>query len=204
MTMAERSRWQTIRIIRKITLITNFWLNIYYYYTTCGLHARSPHARNPHARKIAIPKNLDYIYFKFSVVFQSLWGYNTTYMMAYDRVNEHTKSVLVQSNLNSSNTDVSFTMADSKLFSSPYELLLIATENKYLWKFSQFYHDIVCCVYSLESPHRGDSDDEAILMGTLNIPLFYRWSKSQNYRNLLPDLAPWLFKNMLQKSRYIW
>ena len=22
-----------------------------------------------------------------------------------------------------------------------------------------FYHEIVCCVYSLESPHRGDSNE---------------------------------------------
>ena len=70
----------------------------------------------------------------------------------------------IQSNLSSSNTDDSFTMADSNSFSSPYELLLLAKENKYLlifflWEIFWFYHEIVCCVYSLESPRRGDSNE---------------------------------------------
>ena len=44
----------------------------------------------------------------------------------------------VQSNLNSSNTDGSFIMANSNLFFflSPYEILLIDPKNKYLKKFS--------------------------------------------------------------------
>ena len=42
----------------------------------------------------------------------------------------------IQSNLNSSNTDGSFTMAYSNSFLSPYEILPIAQENKYLGKFS--------------------------------------------------------------------
>ena len=37
----------------------------------------------------------------------------------------------VQSNLNSLNTDGSFTMANSNSFLCPYEILLIAQENKY-------------------------------------------------------------------------
>ena len=41
----------------------------------------------------------------------------------------------VQSNLDSSNTDGSFTMANSNSFLSLYEILLIAQENKYLWNF---------------------------------------------------------------------
>ena len=44
----------------------------------------------------------------------------------------------VQSNLDGSNTDDSFTMAISNSFLSPYEILLIAQENKYLRKFSYF------------------------------------------------------------------
>ena len=44
----------------------------------------------------------------------------------------------IQSNLNSSNTDGSFTMANSNLFLSLYEILLLAQENKYLGKFSYF------------------------------------------------------------------
>ena len=44
----------------------------------------------------------------------------------------------LQSNLNSSNTDGSFTMANSDSFLSPYEILPIAQENKYLRKLSYF------------------------------------------------------------------
>ena len=65
----------------------------------------------------------------------------------------------IQSNFDGSNTDGSFTMANSNSFSSPYEILLIAQENKYLRIFFLFYREIVCCVYSLESPHRGDSNE---------------------------------------------
>ena len=40
-------------------------------------------------------------------------------------------------------------------FLSSYEILPIVQESRYLGK---FYHKIECCVYSLESPHRGDSN----------------------------------------------
>ena len=50
-------------------------------------------------------------------------------------------------------------MANSNSFLSLYEILPLAQENKYLGKFFLFYHEIVCCVYSLESPHRGDSNE---------------------------------------------
>ena len=40
------------------------------------------------------------------------------------------------SNLNSSNTDGSFTMANSNLFESPYENYPTAQENNYLVEFS--------------------------------------------------------------------
>ena len=45
--------------------------------------------------------------------------------------------VKIQSNLDS-NTDGSFTMANSNSFLSPYEIVAIAQENKYLRKFSYF------------------------------------------------------------------
>ena len=48
-----------------------------------------------------------------------------------------TLSILLQSNLDSSETG-SFTMANSNSFLSPYEILPIAQENKYLGKFSYF------------------------------------------------------------------
>ena len=69
--------------------------------------------------------------------------------------------MLIQYNLNGSNLDGSFTVDDSNSFFSPYKILLVAQENKYLGIFFSFlfYHGIVCCVYSLESPHRGDSNE---------------------------------------------
>ena len=48
------------------------------------------------------------------------------------------KKKIIQLNLTGSNTDGSFTMANSNLFLSPYEILPIAQENKYLRKFSYF------------------------------------------------------------------
>ena len=42
----------------------------------------------------------------------------------------------------------------------------------FMFFFFLFYHGIVCCVYSLESPHRGDSNEY-----TLNIQSLCRKSK---------------------------
>ena len=50
----------------------------------------------------------------------------------------NTKPLDIQSNLNSSNTDGSFTMANSNSFLSPYKFLQIAPDNKYLEKISYF------------------------------------------------------------------
>ena len=44
----------------------------------------------------------------------------------------------IQSNLDGSNTDGLFTMANSNSFLSPYEILRIAQENKYLRNFFYF------------------------------------------------------------------
>ena len=44
----------------------------------------------------------------------------------------------IQSNLDSSNTDGSFIMANLNSFLSPYVILPLAQENKYLGKFSYF------------------------------------------------------------------
>ena len=51
------------------------------------------------------------------------------------------------------NLDGSFTVDDSSSFLSPEEILSITQENKHFGIFKQiflFYHDSVCCVYSLE------------------------------------------------------
>ena len=45
---------------------------------------------------------------------------------------------LIQYNLKGSNTDGSFTLDDSNSFFSPYKILPIAQENKYLGIFSYF------------------------------------------------------------------
>ena len=74
----------------------------------------------------------------------------------------------LQSNLHSLNTDGSFTMANSNLFLSPYDIPPIAQENKYLRKFSYFIMKLyVVCTSKL--PHQGNSN-------THNIPLLDRRS----------------------------
>ena len=51
-------------------------------------------------------------------------------------------------------------MAKSNSFLSPYEILPIAQENKHLDKFYlSTYHKPLCCVYLLETPHRGDFNE---------------------------------------------
>ena len=73
-------------------------------------------------------------------------------------------------------------MANLNWFLSLYEILQIAEENKYSEIFFLFYHEIVCCVYSLESLHQGDSNEYTqhtiIVWKSENISL--------NYRYLLP------------------
>ena len=66
----------------------------------------------------------------------------------------------IQLNLNSSNTGGSFTMAVSN---SIFESLRNSSDTCSLRKeiFNDillFYHEIVCCVYSLESPYRSYSN----------------------------------------------
>ena len=75
----------------------------------------------------------------------------------YIHVYHFKASLKLQSNLDGPTTDGSFPMANSNSFLSPYEILPIAQENKYLRKFS--YREIVCSVYSLESSLRGNSNE---------------------------------------------
>ena len=54
----------------------------------------------------------------------------------------------IQSNLNGSNTDGSFTMANSNSFLSPNEIHPTAQENKYLEKFTYFIVKLyVVCIH---------------------------------------------------------
>ena len=52
----------------------------------------------------------------------------------------HNENPGIQNNLNGSNTDGSFTVDDSNSFFSPYKILPIALENKYLGIYFLFYH----------------------------------------------------------------
>ena len=79
-----------------------------------------------------------------------------------------TASRIIQSNLNSSNTDGSFTMANSNSFFE--SLLPIAQENKY--SISYFIMKLyVVCIHQ-------NRLIEAILMRTLNIPLLNQQSEN--------------------------
>ena len=91
-------------------------------------------------------------------------------------------------NLNSSNTDDSFTMANSNLIFESLRNSSASSRKQMFREIFLFYHEIVCCVYSLESPHRGDSNEYT--QHTTIVKEIKK--KSLNYRYLLPDLAPWL------------
>ena len=68
------------------------------------------------------------------------------------------KGITVE-HLNNSKPDGSFTMADSDLF---FESLRESSDSSIKQIFEEmllFYHEIACCMYSLESPHRGDSNE---------------------------------------------
>ena len=69
------------------------------------------------------------------------------------------KTSHIQSNLDSSNTDGSFTMTISNQLLSPYEFFSDSSRKQIFRGIFLFYHEIVCYVYSLESPHRGDSNE---------------------------------------------
>ena len=58
------------------------------------------------------------------------------------------KNTDIQYNLNGSNTDGSFTVDDSNSFFSPYKILPIAQENKYLEIFFYFITELyVLCTH---------------------------------------------------------
>ena len=64
----------------------------------------------------------------------------------------HYKKPYLQSNLNSSTTDSSFTMANSNSVLSPYEILPIDQENKYLRRLSYFVMKlyVVCTTLNVQ------------------------------------------------------
>ena len=50
-------------------------------------------------------------------------------------------------------------MVNFKTILCPYDILPIAQENKCLGEIILFYHEIIRCAHSLESPHGGDSNE---------------------------------------------
>ena len=66
---------------------------------------------------------------------------------------------LIQYNLNGSNTDGSFIVDESNSFFQSLQNPSNSSRKQIFNDFFLFYHAIVCCVYSLESPHRGDSNE---------------------------------------------
>ena len=67
--------------------------------------------------------------------------------------------VYIQSNLNSSNTDGSFTMANSNSFFEFLQNPSASSRKQIVREIFLLYHEIVCCVYSLELPQRGNSNE---------------------------------------------
>ena len=65
---------------------------------------------------------------------RTLQDLGTVLQEDWRRISNH-----IQSNFNSSNTDGSFTTANSNTVLSPYEILTIAQENKYLGFFVLFF-----------------------------------------------------------------
>ena len=76
-----------------------------------------------------------------------------------------------------------------KIFSFSPDLNSSDSSRKKIFKeIFLFYHEIICCVYSLESPPRSDSNEytqHTIIVQKIE-------TISLNYRHLLPDLAPLL------------
>ena len=76
----------------------------------------------------------------------------------YVKITNEVRMCCKTSNFEGSHTGSSLTEADSNPFLNPWEI------NKtnlleYLKDIFVFYHDSICCVYLLESPHRGDSNE---------------------------------------------
>ena len=83
------------------------------------------------------------------------------------------------------------------LFSVPTKFFQQLKKQIFNDFFFLFYHGIVCCVYSLELPHWGDSNEYT--QHTIIGKKIEKKKKKQkqkkkkqslNYRHLLPDLAP--------------
>ena len=90
----------------------------------------------------------------YSILYQDLIldvALRMTFVLKFFLKNVTTCMGQLQSNLDGSNTDGSFTMANSNVFES----LRNSSDSSRKQIFKEiflFYREIVCCVYSLESP----------------------------------------------------
>ena len=93
------------------------------------------------------------------MVISLLWALYISYTVKY---------IDIQTIYTDSNIDNSFNRYDANSFLSPYEILLIAEDNKYLRKFSYFITKlyVMCTLYKRFI--------EVILISTHNISLVYR------------------------------
>ena len=66
---------------------------------------------------------------------------------------------MIQSNLDGWNTDGLFTMANSNLVFESQQNSPDSLRKQIFREIFLFYREIVCCVYSLELPHRGNSNE---------------------------------------------
>ena len=66
---------------------------------------------------------------------------------------------IIQYNLNGSNLDGPFTLDDSNSFFQSLQNPSNSLRKQIFRDFFLFYHGIVCCMYSLEPPHRGNSNE---------------------------------------------
>ena len=70
-----------------------------------------------------------------------------------------TQTNIIQYTLSGSKTDGSFTVDDSYSFFKSLQNSSNSSRKQIFRDFFLFYHGIICCVYSLELPHRGDSNE---------------------------------------------
>ena len=66
---------------------------------------------------------------------------------------------IIQYNLNGSNLDGSFALDDSNSFFQSLQNPSNSSRKQIFRDFFLFYHEIVCCMYSLEPPHQGYSNE---------------------------------------------
>ena len=135
--------------------------------------------------KTAGPEANSMTMIRYSVLCHSIWVYTVhTGLSQYFRV-KYSSRYTVQSQ----QTEYRWPVYHG-WFELAFESLRNTSNNrKQIFKeIFLLYHEIECCVHSLELPHRGNSNEY-----TQHTIIVQKIKKSSlNYRHLLLDLAPWL------------